>query len=119
MYTLGINSIYHDSAACLVKDGIVIAAVEEERFSRVRHQKRGTAYEAHALPFHSIDYCLQEAGILLSDVDQVAYSFNPFYLVGPANQTQVPGSNGVWSARAGRSLDPGLPYRSRDEGPPQ
>ena len=72
MFTLGINSIYHDSAACLVHDGVVVAAVEEERFSRIRHQKRPMPYEAHALPFHSIDYCLKEAGIILSDVDHVA-----------------------------------------------
>ncbi len=40
MYTLGINAVYHDSAACLVKDGRVIAAAEEERFTRKKHGKR-------------------------------------------------------------------------------
>ena len=56
MHILGINAAFHDSSACLVRDGIVVAAAEEERFSRIKHGKRATPYQAHALPFHAIDY---------------------------------------------------------------
>jgi carbamoyltransferase len=82
MYVLGINAVYHDSAACLVQDGRVIAAAEEERFTRVKHAKRPIPFAAYELPFHAIDYCLREAGIRLVDVDHVAYSYDPFLLLG-------------------------------------
>lgn len=82
MYTLGINAVYHDSAACLVKDGQVVAAAEEERFTHVKHGKRPIPFSTYELPFHAINYCLQEAGISLVDVDHVAYSYDPFLLLG-------------------------------------
>ena len=82
MYTLGINAVYHDSAACLVKDGQVIAAVEEERFTHIKHGKRPTPFSTYELPFHAINYCLQEGGISLVEVDHVAYSYDPFLLLG-------------------------------------
>ena len=50
MYTLGINAVYHDSAACLVKDGQVIAAVEEERFTHVKHGKRPIPFSTNRKP---------------------------------------------------------------------
>src|ERR1051326_1210109 len=81
MHTLGINAAYHDPAACLVEDGRVVAAAEEERFTHVKHGKRPIPFSTHELPFHAIDYCLREAGIQLVDVDHVAYSFNPWLLV--------------------------------------
>lgn len=81
MYTLGINAVYHDSAACLVKDGRVVAAAEEERFTHVKHGKRPIPFSTYELPFHAINYCLQEAGISLVDVDHVAYSYDPFLLL--------------------------------------
>ncbi|HKO88443.1 MAG TPA: carbamoyltransferase C-terminal domain-containing protein [Burkholderiales bacterium] len=77
MYTLGINAAFHDSAACLVRDGVVLAAAEEERFSRIKHAKRPVPFTVWELPFNAIDYCLREAGIKLSDVDHVAYSLDP------------------------------------------
>ncbi len=82
MYTLGINAVYHDSAACLVKDGRVIAAAEEERFTHVKHGKRPIPFSTYELPFHAIDYCLQEGNISLRDVDHIAYSYNPYLLLG-------------------------------------
>jgi len=82
MYTLGINAVYHDSAACLVKDGQVLAAVEEERFTHVKHGKRPIPFSTYELPFHAINYCLQEGGISHTDVDHVAYSYDPFLLLG-------------------------------------
>jgi len=77
MHTLGINAAYHDCAACLVTDGELIAAAEEERFTRVKHGKRAVAFTAWQLPYHAIDYCLREAGIGLAQVDHVAYSYDP------------------------------------------
>jgi carbamoyltransferase len=81
MYTLGINAVYHDPAACLVKDGQVLAAAEEERFTHVKHGKRPVPFTTYLLPYHAIDYCLREAGIALADVDHVAYSYNPYLLL--------------------------------------
>ncbi len=82
MYTLGINAAYHDPAACLVRDGRVIAAAEDERFTHVKHGKRPVPFAAWELPFHAIDYCLGAAGIDLTDIDHVAYSYDPFLLLG-------------------------------------
>jgi carbamoyltransferase len=81
MLTLGINAVYHDPAACLVKDGRVIAAAEEERFTHIKHGKRPIPFSTYELPFNAIDYCLKEAGIALKDVDHVAYSYNPNILL--------------------------------------
>jgi carbamoyltransferase len=81
MYTLGINAAFHDSAACLVKDGQLLAAVEDERFTHIKHGKRPIPFSAYELPYHAIDYCLKTAGIHLKDVDQVAYSFDPYILL--------------------------------------
>lgn len=80
MYTLGINAAFHDCAAALVCDGVVLAAAEEERFTRIKHGKRPLPFTAWQLPFHAIDYCLAQAGIKLCDVDHIAYSFDPALL---------------------------------------
>jgi carbamoyltransferase len=86
MFTLGINAVYHDSAACLVADGRVVAAAEEERFTHVKHGKRPVPFTTWEVPFHAIDYCLREVGIRLSDVEHVAYSYDPFLLLGSHGQ---------------------------------
>lgn len=88
MYTLGINAAFHDSAACIVKDGQLLAAVEDERFTHIKHGKRPIPFSAYELPFHAIDYCLKTAGIHLNEVDQVAYSFDPYILLGGANEKE-------------------------------
>lgn len=77
VYVLGINGVYHEPSACLIKDGKVIAAVEEERFNRKKHGKHPLINNPHELPFCSIDFCLKEAGITFKDVDQIGFSFNP------------------------------------------
>jgi carbamoyltransferase len=82
MYTLGINAAFHDPAACLVKDGEVLSAAEEERFTHIKHGKRPVPFSTWELPFHAIEFCLREAGIRLIDVDHVAYSFDPHLLLG-------------------------------------
>jgi len=66
---LGISAFYHDSAACLVRDGQVIAAAQEERFTRKKHDE--------AFPAHAVDYCLREAGIRASDLDYVVFYEKP------------------------------------------
>src|SRR3954469_2387163 len=83
MYTLGLNAVFHDSAACLVKDGRVVAAAEEERFTHVKHAKRPVPFSTWELPFHAIDSALREAGVRLTDVANVASSYDPFLLLGP------------------------------------
>jgi len=77
MITLGINAAFHDSAAAIVVDGELIAAAEEERFSRIKHAKRPVPFSAWELPYAAIDFCLAEAGIGLREVNHVAYSFRP------------------------------------------
>ena len=81
MYTLGINAVFHDSSACIFKDGQLLAAVEDERFTHIKHGKRPIPFSTYELPFHAIDYCLRVAGIHLKDVDHIAYSFNPYLLI--------------------------------------
>src|SRR3954454_4457217 len=81
MYTLGINAVYHDSSACLVQDGRVIAAAEEERFTHIKHGKRPIPFSTYELPFHAIDYCLRIAGIHINDIDHFSYSFDPYQLL--------------------------------------
>ena len=81
MYTLGINAAFHDSSACIIKDGQLIAAAEEERFTQIKHGKRPIPFSTYELPFHAIDYCLKMADIYLKDLDQVAYSFDPYLLL--------------------------------------
>ena len=77
MYTLGINAAFHDSSACLIEDGVVIAASEEERFTRIKHGKRPVPFSTWELPYHAIDDCLRQASLTLTDVDHVAYAFDP------------------------------------------
>ena len=66
---LGISSFYHDSAAALIVNGHIVAAAQEERFTRKKHDP--------GFPVHSIDYCLQEAGLSLDDISEVAFYEKP------------------------------------------
>ncbi|MEV4478351.1 carbamoyltransferase family protein [Micromonospora coxensis] len=77
MRVLGINAIFHDPAAALVVDGQVVAAAEEERFSRRKHGKRPVPFSAWELPELSAAWCLSSAGIDVDSLDAVAYSFDP------------------------------------------
>ncbi|HTI16607.1 MAG TPA: carbamoyltransferase C-terminal domain-containing protein [Trinickia sp.] len=89
MYTLGINAVYHDSAAALVCDGVVTAAAEDERFTHVKHAKRPVPFSTWQLPFDAIDYCLKEAGIELADIDHIAYSYDPNLFLGMPRQAKA------------------------------
>ena len=70
MYILGISAFYHDSAACLLKDGEIVAAAQEERFTRKKHDA--------GFPYHAIQYCVKEAGIAASQIDNVVFYEKPF-----------------------------------------
>src|SRR4051794_31350033 len=74
---LGINAVYHESAAALLVDGKLIVAVEEERFNRIKHGKSAEFDNPHQLPERAIRFCLKQAGLAAGDIDHVAYSFNP------------------------------------------
>ncbi len=77
MYILGINAAFHDSSACILKDGKLLAAAEDERFTHVKHAKRPVPFSTYQLPYHAIDYCLGVAGIHVNEVEKIAYSFDP------------------------------------------
>lgn len=81
MYTIGINAAFHDSSACIIKDGVLLAAAEEERFTHIKHGKRPVPFSTYELPFHAIDYCLSVADIHINDVDHFAYGFDPYILL--------------------------------------
>jgi predicted NodU family carbamoyl transferase len=70
MRVLGISAFYHDSAAALIEDGHLVGAAQEERFTRKKHDS--------GFPQHAVQYCLDEAGIKLQDVDYVAFYDKPF-----------------------------------------
>ena len=70
MNILGLSAFYHDSAACLVRDGVIIAAAQEERFTRKKHDAN--------FPKHAVDYCLREGGITVNELDCVAFYEKPF-----------------------------------------
>ncbi len=65
MYILGISAFYHDSAACLLHDGKIIAAAQEERFTRKKHDPE--------FPSNAVRYCLEEARIKIEDIDFIAF----------------------------------------------
>lgn len=69
MNVLGISCYYHDAAACLVRDGVVVAAAEEERFSRKKHDS--------GFPHRAIDYCLKAGGITENDLDAIGFYEKP------------------------------------------
>ena len=70
MDILGISAFYHDSAACLVRDGRIFAAAQEERFTRVKHD--------FGFPINAIRYCLEETGLRPEELDYVAFYDKPF-----------------------------------------
>ncbi|MGD1042477.1 MAG: carbamoyltransferase [Sedimentisphaerales bacterium] len=70
VHILGVSGLYHDSAAALLRDGRIIAAAQEERFTRIKHD--------HRLPVHAIEYCLREGAIGAEDLDHVVFYEKPF-----------------------------------------
>ena len=66
MYILGINAYHGDSSCCLIKNGIVLCAIEEERIRRIKHWA--------GFPSKAIQFCLEDAGITIQDVDHITIS---------------------------------------------
>ncbi len=125
MHVLGISAYYHDSAAALISDGDIVAAAQEERFTRKKHDAR--------FPVHAIDFCLRQAGIGLSEVDRIAFYDKPLlkferlletYLAfAPRGFTSFSQAMPIWLreklflkdllCRELKALDPDAPARER------
>merc|ERR1712185_74329 len=71
MYILGLSCFYHDAAACLIKDGVPVGAVDEQAFTRKKHDPD--------FPIHAIRWCLDEAGITPADLHAVAFHEKPLW----------------------------------------
>ena len=97
MYILGLTTL-GDSAAALIKDGVLIAAVEEERFSRVKHHS--------GFPYRAIQFCLDQAGIGLEEVDHVGHYWKPWILRHKALQAAKSAfmGRGMFKARVDRGV---------------
>ena len=76
---LGISAFYHDSAACLLRDGEIVAAAQQERFSRLKHD--------HEFPHDAITYCLKAAGITVDELDHVVFYDKPLLKFGRLLET--------------------------------
>jgi len=100
---LGINSAYHESAACLLRDGVPVAFAEEERFNRRKHGKLARVDNPDELPRQAIQFCLRQGGISLAGVEAIGYSFNP-----PLRLRNVglggPAGSRDWGSGAGEEL---------------
>src|SRR4051794_39593455 len=70
MIVVGISAFYHDSAAAIVRDGVIVAAAQEERFTRKKHDA--------SFPANALRFCVQEAGIAWQDIDFVTFYEKPF-----------------------------------------
>ncbi|MGV0741557.1 carbamoyltransferase family protein [Mycolicibacterium sp. XJ870] len=113
MRVLGINAVFHDPAAALVVDGQIVAAAEEERFSRRKHGKAAVAFSTWELPVSAARWCLEQAGLKPSDLDAVGYSYDPRLMQG---STDLDGLDRDWeylrtlyAERAPKFLQSALP----------
>jgi carbamoyltransferase len=111
MRVLGVNAVFHDPAAALVVDGEIVAAAEEERFTRRKHGKPPVAFSTWELPERAARWCLARAGLRPCDLDAVAYSYDPA-LAPPTEDV----TDGLWEGlrtlyvrRAPRFLATALP----------
>ena len=117
LHVIGISAFYHESSCCLLRDGALVAAASEERFTRVKHDSR--------LPVEAFRFCLEAAGLSISDVDAVAYYESPVAKLSRQLWAGVPSRRGradkigsgrgrVDAASVGEApwLDPGRPERA-------
>jgi carbamoyltransferase len=102
MHILGLSAFYHDSAAALVRDGEVIAAAQEERFSRRKHDSR--------FPHHATEYCLAEGGVALKDIDRVVFYDKPLLKFERLLETYL-----AYAPRGIRSFQMALPLWVREK----
>jgi carbamoyltransferase len=102
MRILGISAFYHDSAAALVRDGEIIAAAQEERFTRKKHDAR--------FPAHAVEYCLAQDGVSLDDVDHIVFYDKPFLKFERLLETYL-----AFAPRGLRSFQMALPLWIREK----
>ncbi|CDO59340.1 MULTISPECIES: carbamoyltransferase [Parvibaculaceae] len=102
MKILGLSAFYHDSAAALLVDDRIVAAAQEERFTRKKHDS--------AFPTHSINYCLEEAGLTIDDIDHVAFYDKPFLKFERLLETYV-----AFAPRGFRSFRMAIPVWLREK----
>ena len=95
-YILGVSAYYHDSAACLLRDGVIVAAAQEERFTRIKHDRN--------FPARAVDYCLREAGAAKKDLDLVVYYDKPLLTFDRLLETYL-----AYAPRGFRSFSAAIP----------
>ncbi|MEA2296773.1 MAG: carbamoyltransferase [Solirubrobacteraceae bacterium] len=112
MRILGVNAVFHDPAAVVVVDGVVVAAVEEERISRRKHGKLPVPFSTWELPEGAMRHCLAIAGLAPSDLDAVTYSYDPDLAAPPGEDVTADeweGLRTLFVRRAPRFLKTALP----------
>ena len=102
MHILGISAFYHDSAAALVRDGEIVAAAQEERFSRKKHDS--------GFPSHAVEFCLAQAGVALADLDYVVFYDKPFLKFERLLETYI-----AYAPRGLRSFQMAMPLWIREK----
>lgn len=103
VYILGLNFAYHELSACLIKDGKLLVAVEEERFSRIKRGKKALVDNPNTLPEQSIHYCIKTAGINPRDIDHIGLSFFPDDRLKNINADRY-FTKGDWGSKSGEKL---------------
>ena len=109
---LGLNAVFHDPAAALLVDGVVVAAAEEERFSRRKHGKTPVAFATWELPEQAVAWCLEHAGVTPAELDAVAYSYDPDLAMQPGGDitaAEWEGLRTLYARRAPLFLRTALP----------
>ena len=112
MKVLGVNAVFHDPAAALVVDGEIVAAAEEERFTRRKHGKRPLPFSTWELPELSARWCLRKGGVTASELDAVGYSYDPALALQPDGDVTAQGwepLRTLFVQRAPRFLQTALP----------
>lgn len=102
MHILGISAFYHDSAAALVRDGEIVAAAQEERFTRIKHDSR--------FPTKAAEFCLAQAGVELTDLDYVVFYDKPFLKFERLLETYI-----AYAPRGLRSFQMAMPLWIREK----
>jgi len=102
MHLLGISAWYHDSAACLIEDGLIVAAAQEERFTRKKHD--------YSFPKNAISYCFREAHLSPSDLDAVVFYDKPFVKFERLLETYL-----AFAPRGFRSFSTAMPLWIKDK----
>lgn len=101
---LGINAAYHESSAALLVDGQLIAAIEEERLNRIKHAKPARIDNPDELPVLAVNTCLNMAGLSLSDIDIIAFSFDPKRRIAHNTQLTDLTTPDDWGTETGEQL---------------